>query len=388
MGAIGSAYQSGGTTGRRLAGSATDSGDMSREITNSVGSLVLSSMVAGEAPVVSSLPSLKMTTQVNEISSGEDLRVFIPQSELEEAYYAPISSVAINMSGAGRMTLATSITESKAFIFGARASNFTANPINIVVNADDSRETEVIVIYHNIVPVRYILPNSTDFNVNVSSSCLQGESNFTVLSCPEDVQIVHQCNGTAGALVTMCPEVQIFPLCHTISADGDSDICVVVNHTNVSTTCKCTLAVGSGSRRRRLDAEEGVRSFQAVAIISTIIADVHTDLKAAPTSVAELPAIFARTIIVIVMFVALWCAGFTVIGYFKKRDGELKTKSGKAAILPAPEEAVNSVTNGPAEAHRVPAEDRSARMHQSIAALRVYVKMLIPPVSVRKQFNY
>jgi len=370
----------GGVMGKaRGSGALSEAGvSKGRAIMNSLGALVLGSLVAGETPFVSRQASTKMTavvaTATGDEVSGVQLQLTVPQSEQQAAYGEPTSSIGIELdddSGTSVVELATTVTETNAFQFGEISANFTANPLNVLLRTDSTDGTSFVILYRNLRPVEYFnhsLPG------NATTQCPIGLSSTNILLCPGGVQVVHQCNGTALTLVTLCPVIVVAPACQILASDDNSGACTVVNYTALTTTCRCTVT----ARRRRLGAVDSVRSIQAVTVLESVVADFTTTLGTVPTSEKAIVQTLEGSIIVITMFGVFWFVGLSMMAYFL--SGAVQPARGNAnSVFPMGAAKADASYTGSATVAPFGSTPVTT-VAESVTALREYVRMLIPPV--------
>jgi len=337
----------------------------SRDVLNGMGTLVMSAMVAGEAPFVSTLASTKLSSQVSSVTPGGLLQLSVPQSELEAAYQTPTTTLAVDMGNSSATQLATTLTESNAFQFGDDSDNFASNPLNIQLQvAGAPSDLSFIIIYQNLRPIEYPTFNE---GANITTEC-DNTTSTTTQYCPGDVEVVHRCTGTPGTLWTPCPAVVVAPACQTIASAEGGEICSVVNFTASTTTCLCKLSGAGIAARRRMGSGESMDSFQAVTIVESIYDDFTTTLSTVPTSEKEIAATLAGSVIVITMFGAFWFGGFALMAYFQYKHTDPK----KRKVNPGNTGAMFTVSTRHGHVNDA--------MTESIVALRDYVEMLMPPV--------
>lgn len=342
----------------------------SRSVLDAMGALMMKTQVPDEEPFVRTLSTTKMYSQV--IATGESVQVSVPQSSLEVAYKVPPTAVTVNHV-AEMFQVGVTIVESKPFQFGNGSTSFTANPLNVQIQADDAN-VSVIIIYQNLYPMGYAVYNDTGAHNNVTTHCVDGVANSTTLICPGNVEILHTCNGTAGVLVTPCPSRVDSPACRILATNNGESACTIVNYTATSTTCSCVLV--DTVRRRRLGSADSVQSFQAVTITESLVSDFTTTLSSVPTSERAIIQTLRGSVMVILMFGALWFVGLSLIGYFIVTD-----RGARSSVIP-----VQGDEGGERIGIENPVSDSSATaMRACIVELLGYIDMLFPAVRTTAQ---
>jgi len=377
-------------------GNASSASAQTRDILSKMSTQVMAGLVAGQAPFVSTLPTIKLSAQVSGLdgNGSASIPLGVPSSPLEQAFQVPMSALAMQPGGAsvtlrrarelveegvGATSVSTSVTESKALQFGAAGVDFTANPVGLQIQADDVMDATVVITYQNVRPMSYYVINGTD--TNVTTTCLRHQPRSVVSLCPGDVEVVHECNGTYAILVSQCPVKQSYPTCVTLASDDGGDNCVVVNYTATTTTCICEVrgAAIPASRRRRLSTGETVQSFQAVTMVLTVANDVVSTFADVPTSEAEALKVLANTVIVLTLFGIAWVGGLAAIMYVVIDHHMLKLKlklewdkDNKKAAAAGEKGSDTRTTGGAAALIR--------RRRKELEELRAYVMLLIPAV--------
>lgn len=331
-----------------------------RGVLGDLGSLMMGVQVPGEVPIVSTLSSIKLSSQVSPVA--HNVQLSLPQSSLEAAYGLSTTSVAIELPGYNAANVASTIVESKPFQFGSDGAEFDSNPLSVQLQIEGA-VAEVVIVYKNLKPVVYDVYNDSSTTNNVTTECLQGVEASIPQHCPGDVEVVHVCNGTAGWLVTPCPTKVVVPECRTLSSDDPGSVCSVLNYTATTTACRCTPS--PQSLRRQLNAVATMQSFQAVTVSVSIVDDFTTTLRTVPTSEKAVLQTLRGSIIVIAMFGTFWLGGLSVMAYFlsgsaERRVAPISSKCADSGVTASPITSTKDI----------------------VQALEDYVNLAIPSVSV------
>jgi len=335
-------------------------------IISSLGSMVMQSMVLGQAPEVSSSGSTSMSSQVSSVGTDGSVNISVPQSGLEVAYQVPATSIAVQVGNSSQLSMATTVAEASAFQYGSAGANFSSNPLIVQMAVGNGLNTTVVVTYQNVAPMAYVSFNGTgDAAANVSTTCLTGETNVTTHYCPGDIAITHACNGTESVLVTPCPSVEVAPSCLTLGAVDGNEHCVVTEFTATTTTCSCVIS-DSSARRRRLSTGESVRSIQAVTIVESILGDFETTTSSIPTGEKGIIRVLKGSIIVLCLFAVFWAVGLLMMVYFLSDVSPWLKTERKGKYQDALQAAEHDL--------------QTTSIQESLTGLREYMQMLMPVV--------
>ena len=173
-------------------------------------------------------------------------------------------------------------------------------------------------------------------NVTFTEQCQSGvRSSFSyVCQYPDGTSysISSHCDGKNGTLITSCPTRAKIPTCYISSsvASSGSSSCKLLSYTSTSMKCLCQACPSSSSPSRQLKSMEAV-TYQILAvtkymfedyagmiiiIILIIILIISSSLLLATMSTAtELnPSDVAKSVIVIMSFIAVWAFVVVLVG--------------------------------------------------------------------------
>lgn len=347
---------------RRLIENAADldtARSKTKEILSNFGILQMESMVVGQPPFVAVRKGFKMTSKVTNVDENQTVNIEIPRTKEEEAYDAPPATVNISTSGAGSR-ISTTAVETKVAHYGDSGANYTANPVRVQIVAEKSENATLQFNFPNIKIVDYTDTNDTAVNstsfvtFTVSTTCLPGDFQSHVETCPNGTQIVHTCSGDAGIMTSTCPKERVSPFCLVVGGIG---VCKLVRQGVRETVCECIVEV-----------VEGIMSVEIVSMVLHEIQDIGTTFALLETLTAA--QAINGGIIVFAMFCVIWGVALLGFLYALYLNYQIDKHSSSVAATPTGGASVNS-------------EDKVAEpteVSSDFHELREYVRKLLPPI--------
>ena len=293
--------------------------------------LVSSQLTPGEKSIDYIYDSFRMTVLASSVQPGKSLRITAPQT-LMEANFATKNSSSISIQQTQHsdsnslVDVSVSMIVTKASSYDSQlAVKLNSNPVRVKLNSIAMRDTEIIfTLVHNI-DIEFTnrsIAKQMSFNTSCNGSLDYSIHNY---SCPYSHQIVvHRCEGRSGILTSYCKILA--PICALIDSnkgilETNSSVCLVLEYSKSSTTCKCILQPQQSNRRLDNYAMDG-----ALTLVSTSMY-VASNFKDTFSSVGNMNSSndIQRVLIVIIMFSILWTFGLLLIfGCLWRRTKMLK----------------------------------------------------------------
>ena len=287
----------------------------STQMLNLFSDLVSSQLVAGENSVDYIFDSFRMKVVSVSVSQGGGMQISAPQTSMEANFGSnSASSVAILPSTDSKLVdLSVSMIVITASTYGILAMKMNNNPVQVKLTANNLYGTDVtFTLVHN-TEIEFTNA-SYAAHMGFNSTC-HGPLDHSIYNytCPSSNEVLeHKCNGRLGVLRSYCKI--LVPQCALLDSqsgdlDTNSSICSVVEHTRLTTTCKCIM--GSRRTQRRLNSDESDSTLTAV---STSLY-VSNNFKDTFSSAGDLnsAAALKRVLIIIVMFSCMWAGGLLLI---------------------------------------------------------------------------
>jgi len=263
-----------------------------RAVLATFGDMQLSSMVPLQQPFIALQRAFKMTAQITNTYENTSLLLQIPQSPDEHAYGA--SAATVNLTFSGRPTrVSTALLETKVAQFGEAAVNFTANPITVVLGGDDAINSTVQIKLPHIRSVQFVSTNTSSAD-NVTTVCAAGDAGAYWHECPGGVEIMHECNSTAGTHSTLCPPNRVVPLCRLLDGFGS---CSIISQNSQESICECTVSFA-----------KGVRSVEIVSMSDHQVNEIATTFAVLDDG-SSAEEVLKGSIIVVIIFSSIWGIG-------------------------------------------------------------------------------
>ena len=270
--------------------------------------LAVASKWLGAGKRESSVLFSKFKVHSTVVSSTDDAFLQIPLSDEEVLSGAEAHSVSMLTEDIDSGEIRIVSTELKG---GAAAVNAHSSLIRVTAEAANVTKQFRFVLQHSRRTEFPIFPANTTFR----TSCDEGDQSAYEHICPQGGYVIlHQCNGSASVLTSLCPGTRMVSACRAASEELQSS-CHVESFTDSNTTCVCLMRpFDTSSGRRRLDDALAESGYLEIAAIST-----ETSLQFAGTlyesrninSVDD----FKQALIVIIMYSVMWGLGLFVSWY-------------------------------------------------------------------------
>jgi hypothetical protein len=141
-----------------------------------------------------------------------------------------------------------------------------------LLGSDSSSISRIVVVLPTLRSQSYPVYESDEY---VNTTCESNSFRETVHVCHGvlgDVEITHRCDGTAGLIVSKCPDQSVQPSCSTGKSSAYS--CSVLNYTSIAVTCVCELLTGKqldgGDRHRSLSTLSESGALEVSVVINSI----------------------------------------------------------------------------------------------------------------------
>ena len=291
----------------------------SANILNLFSDLVSSQLTPGENSIDYIYDSFRMKVLASSVQPGKSLQITTPQT-LMEANFGTKNSSSISIrqtqysNSNSLVDISVSMIVTKASSYDSQlAAKLNNNPVRVKLNSITMHEAEIIfTLVHNI-DIEFTnrsIAEKMSFNTSCNGSLDYSIHNY---SCPFSHQIlVHRCEGRSGMLTSYCKILA--PICALIDStngilETSSSICLVLEYSKSSTTCKCILQPQQSKRRLDNYAMDG-----AVPLASTSMY-VASNFKDTFSSAGNMNSSndIQRVLIVIIMFSVLWTFGLLLI---------------------------------------------------------------------------
>lgn len=293
--------------------------------------LISQSQVYGQTETTYLYSNFRLVSSVLNTNSSADTH--IPQSAIETETKHNQTSLSIqSLTSTGAIVRATIVQlHMKAFTKDPKA--FYSDPIRVTLKDEDDRAagTErnlTFSIRNNDAVPYFIFGEETGSNFTTICRFLSHKNHSFV--CPYTGAVIwNNCTGDGGTLVSYCPEIR--PSCNRLNVSSaltnDVSNCVLLNHTDTMTTCRCAVTVPS-NRRRLAVADDllddaGVMDLAAASqFVAMDFQDTfHSASAISPTDVTS------KARVIIGLFCCLWGSGAILLVSIHVRETEAAKKA-------------------------------------------------------------
>jgi hypothetical protein len=294
----------------------------SSSITDLVGSftsLVGSDMILGHEDIQFIQELLRTKNLMTSATATGNISASVAQSAAEVlSGILPSSLTLSDLSDSAAIELGLSIMQTAVQLYDYD-SDMVSNPMKVTVAQSDTTTaaTVTFVLQSND---EQVFGDTLASNETVQTKCAKGPLYVEDSTCASGFVVSHTCNGTyAYTMVSMCPEISFQPVCGVIregqlKSSTSDDQCIVLEYTNTSTTCQCTITVLSDSDRRRLGADVGDSGVLEVVAMTEYVAGDLVDTLATSGQI-DLDSL-QGSIIIISLFFVMWASGLLMVFYY------------------------------------------------------------------------
>ena len=181
--------------------------------------------------------------------------------ELTESSVKPTVQFSSNFTYNSKMTM--SLISIASNLYGSSARKFRSNPLEIRMSSMPCLSPPncmVNVTFKNYNPLEK--PSTQNF----STYCKFDDFSERFYTCKSGYVIKASCSGTTGLLVSNCPYQRPVSDCSKlVGLNSYFRYCYVINQTDSSTSCSCSLL--DGKNRRKLDVEQGHNDVTFVSVV-------------------------------------------------------------------------------------------------------------------------